>query len=96
MDTNPEVDPRYRHYCGRCTCLGKVEINGVTADVFTCDDLVIARYGDAPGEAEAEHIDQLSLESSAFLLAAYRLYLDEQGKTPLPSSVSHLQRPIVS
>lgn len=63
-------------YANSCICLGDIAVNGTSATLYICDDLVIARYGDGPGEAEAQHIHALNLESSAFLLAAYRLYLD--------------------
>lgn len=90
------VSPRYRHYCDRCTCLGQATLNETTADLFVCDDLVVARYGDEPGEAEAEHMHSLGLESSAFLLAAYRLYLDSVGKEPTPGTAPHPTAPIQS
>lgn len=90
------VSPRYRHYCDRCTCLGQATMNERTADLFVCDDLVVARYGDEPGEAEAEHIHNLDLESSAFLLAAFRLYRDESGKAPVHGSAVHPTEPLKS
>ena len=84
-----ETTPKYQHYCDRCTCLGQVTLNETTADLFVCDDLVIARYGDEPGESEAEYVHNLDLDSSAFLLAAHRLYLDEKGEKPVRGSARH-------
>lgn len=81
------VSPRYQHFCDRCTCLGQATINDETADLFVCDDLVVARFGDEPGQAEAEHMYSLSLESNAFLLAAHRLYLDSVGKEAIAGRV---------
>ncbi|MEX2536535.1 MAG: hypothetical protein WD273_13145 [Trueperaceae bacterium] len=89
------ISPRYQHYCDRCSCLGQATLNDRTADLFVCEDLVVARYGDEPGEAEAEHIHNLGLESSPFLLAAYRLYLDENGKTAFAGTAVH-PKPIQS
>lgn len=90
------VSPRYRHYCDRCTCLGQATLNDQTADLFVCEDLVVARYGDEPGEAEAEHIHNLAVDSSAFLLAAYRLYQEESGKSAVPGSAVHPAEPLQS
>ena len=91
-----KITPRYQHYCDRCTCLGQATINEHTADLFVCDDLVVARYGDEPGESEAEHIDSLELESSPFLLAAYRLFLESSGKEAVRGRARHPAEPIQS
>ena len=90
------VTPRYRHYCERCTCLGQATINERTADLFVCDDLVVARYGDEPGESEAEHIHSLKLETSPFLLLAYRLFLDRSGQEAVSGRARHPAEPIQS
>ena len=90
------VTPRYRHYCDRCTCLGQATINDRTADLFVCDDLVVARFGDEPGEAEAEHMHSLGVESDVFLLAAYRLYLDSLGKEAIRGRADHPGQPLQS
>lgn len=68
--------PHDQKYANNCIRLGGITLNGTSAILYVCDDLVIARYGDGPGEAEAQHLHKLTFESSAFLLAAYRLYLD--------------------
>ncbi|HEX7005276.1 MAG TPA: hypothetical protein VF168_13920 [Trueperaceae bacterium] len=91
-----EVTPRYQHFCERCTCLGRATINGVSADLFVCDDLVVARFGDEPGQAEAEHIHNLELESNPFLLAAHRLYLDSLGQEALAGRARHPREAIKS
>lgn len=71
-----------------CTDLGRVTINGATAELYVCDGLAIARFGDAPGEVEAAHLHSLDATSSPFLLVAFRLYLDaaETHRVDRPAS----------
>ena len=80
-----KLNPKYKHHCGRCSCLGEVVINDVRADVFVCDDIVIARFSERPDDYEAQHLNKLTMESNVFLLTAFRLYLDEQRKMNTPT-----------
>lgn len=81
--------PRYRHHCDRCHCLGYADINGERADLFVCEDLVIARYSDAPEDYQAQHVHALTPRSSPFLLTALRLWLDRRGETSEAERVAH-------
>lgn len=84
-----KINPRYKHHCSKCNCLGEVVVNDTAADLFVCDDTVIARFGDEPDNYEASHLSQLSATSSIFLIAAFRLYLEARGETIPRPSLSH-------
>lgn len=75
----PSVNPKYRHHCETCTCLGQVTMHGVTADLFVCDETVMARTGDGPDDYRASHVKSLSIWSDSFLLAAFRVCVDTRG-----------------
>lgn len=86
----PKISPKFKHHCDACTCLGEAVINGTAADLFVCEDTVIARFGDAPDAYEASHLSRLSAFSSPYLLTAFRLYLDACGETPR----AHAKKPL--
>ncbi len=85
----PSINPKYEHYCEKCTCLGYATINDESADLFVCAETVIARFSDAPDDYRATHISQLSATSDVFLLAAFRLYLDARGEQPYHEPAIH-------
>ena len=93
---NPRINPRFRHHCDACTCLGEVSVNGVSADLFVCEGVVIARFGDAPDDYVASHLTQLTARSNIFLLAAFRLYLDARGESAARPQLLHEARPLQS
>lgn len=93
----PRVSPRYQHHCGRCTCLGRMDVNGQSADLFVCDGVAIARFSDDPEDYLAAHLTSLSAHSNVFLLAAFRLYLDARGERADRSELRHQEaRPLQS
>jgi len=61
-----------------------MQLGDRAADLYVCDDLVIACFSDPPGCVQAQHMYRLTFESDVFLLAAFRLYLDHVGKVPMP------------
>jgi hypothetical protein len=87
----PTINPRYEHLCEKCACLGQATVNGVSADLFVCADTVIARFSNRPDDYVATHVAKLSAFSNVFLLAAFRLYLDAQGRVPEYAPVTHHQ-----
>jgi hypothetical protein len=91
---NPhQVSPRYQHLCDRCHCLGHMSLNGKSADLFVCDSVAIARFGDGPEDYLAAHLSSLSARSDVFLLAAFRLYLDARGEPATRSALRHGPNP---
>lgn len=74
-----KVKPRYTTYRSDCDCLAQVTINDRSADVFVCNDLIIARFSNHPDDYEASHMAQLTFTSNVFLLVAFRLYLEARG-----------------
>lgn len=67
-----------------CVALGEMRLDDRSAELYVCDDLLIACFNDPPGDVRAQHMYRLTFESDVFLLAAFRLYLDRTGKVPLP------------
>lgn len=90
----PKINPKFKHHCDHCTCLGEAVINGTGADLFVCSDTVIARFGDEPDDYEASHLSQISAFSSPYLLTAFRLYLDAKGEKAERARLIHAATPL--
>ena len=90
----PKLNPKYKHYCNSCDCLGEIIINDVRADVFVCEDIVLARFSSRPDDYEAAHLQSLTMSSNVFLLAAFRLYLDKRETQNVPAGIMHSARPL--
>ena len=91
-----KINPKYRNHCESCDCLGEVVINDVRADVFVCEDIVLARFSASPDDYEAAHLHTLTMSSNVFLLTAFRLYLDKKGGEMHPQALMPTVQPLQS
>lgn len=89
------ADAKTQQSCSERSRLGEAVINGVRAELFVCDDIVLARFSTHPDDYEAAHLRSLTVTSNVFLLVAFRLYLDRQA-TAAPASLQREPRSLQS